>query len=591
VSDGLEDLSRDSLVALVRALRGDLSTPPSSSADDTRRLLHDLRLHQVELEQQNQELRESQQDLEASRARYADLFDSAPVGCCTLDRSCVVLGMNLTGASMLGLDRATLVGCALPSLFRGDSAAALLAHVRACFEGKAPAFEASFVHRQLGPVVLEFLSSPVREGQGVVVAAHTVFRDVTTRRVADEALRKAEEQRQRAEQERLALLDRERTARLAAERAARVKDEFLAVVSHELRTPVAAVLMWSEVLRRAEDGEQRARALDAIDESARAQSRLIDDLIEVARGVRENQPSLRLAPVDLFALVSGCVASNSPLAAERGVELICSGDEGCELQADAERLRQVIDNLLSNALKFTPRGGSVTVTVEASAEAIVLRVSDTGEGIEPAFLPDIFEPFRQEDGSSTRAAGGLGLGLAIVRELIGLHGGRIAASSAGKGKGATFTATFPRAPGGLGPTPATGGSALPVGVTVLLVDDDEVTSAALRQLLEGHGALVREARSVDQAIAQVEQAPPDVVVSDLAMPGKDGFHFLKELRAIDGRRGRHTPVVALTAATNDLDRDRALRAGFERHVPKHVAPDELVSVIATLAAAAGDRAG
>jgi signal transduction histidine kinase/ActR/RegA family two-component response regulator len=381
------------------------------------------------------------------------------------------------------------------------------------------------------------------------------------------------------------------SARREAEIANRAKDEFLATVSHELRTPLNAILGWTSSARR---GVVRDldRALATVERSARAQARIIDDVLDVAR-IASGKLRLNIAPTDVRQAMFGALEAVRPAADAKGITLeIAVDDKVGMIGADADRLQQVVWNLLSNAVKFTPTGGRVRFHVAKDGASIVLSVTDTGEGIAPEFLPHVFELFRQADGSTTRRHQGLGLGLAIVKQLVVAHGGTIRAKSDGLGRGATFVAVLPArtAPALRSPPEhnGTAGLALVAGavrlddVRVLLVDDEDDTRQLAREVLTGHGAVVEEACSAQEALWKLGSFRPDVMVTDIGLPYTDGFSLIGHVRKLPPELGGQTPAIALTAYALAEDRDRALAAGFQQHVPKPVDPLELVSCIADL---------
>jgi len=389
----------------------------------------------------------------------------------------------------------------------------------------------------------------------------------------------------------LRLYEEARQARRAAEDANRLKDDFLATLSHELRTPLNAILGWARMLRtRALDPAARDKAIGTIERNALAQAQIVEDLLDVSRVVTGSL-RLDLQPVDLPALIESAVTTIRPAAEAKGIELRCRVDRVEPMVGDPGRLQQVVWNLLSNATKFTPPGGRIEVRVERRDANVDVRVSDTGAGISPDFLPHVFERFRQADSTTTRVHGGLGLGLAIVRHLVELHGGTVEARSAGLGKGATFTVCLPIRPPTRAAVPRHSAPATvtvpaitkvhPVlaGVEVLVVDDEpdarELVAAVLRQ----HGATIRTADSAQAALDALREARPAVLVADIAMPGEDGHSLIRRIR--EARLG--VPAVALTAYARPEDRRRALDAGFEMHLSKPVEPDELVDAVADLA--------
>jgi PAS domain S-box-containing protein len=383
-----------------------------------------------------------------------------------------------------------------------------------------------------------------------------------------------------------------------AEEANRAKDEFLAVVSHELRTPLNAMLGWAKMLQTgALPPERQRQAYASIERNARAQAQLVDDLLDVSR-IITGKLRLNVGRVDLPRAVAAAVETVRPTAEAKGVALHVALDPGAgPVSGDADRLQQVVWNLLSNALRHTPRGGRVDVRLAARSGEAEVRVEDTGEGIAPAFLPHLFERFRQADASTTRPHGGLGLGLSIVKHLVELHGGSVAAESAGAGRGATFLVRLPLAPSAAvpGPRPAVDAPVAPVadglapppelaGLRVLVVDDEADARELLGALLAHAGVEVEAVASAEAALERLRAARYDVIVSDVGMPGVDGYAFLRRVRALPDGQGGRTPAVALTAFARLEDRTRALLAGFQIHVPKPVEPAELLAVVASVVA-------
>ena len=388
-------------------------------------------------------------------------------------------------------------------------------------------------------------------------------------------------ERIRVENEREILLESEKAARRDAESANRAKDEFLATLSHELRTPLNAIVGWAHLLKTGQlDEGQRARAVDVIDRNAKAQSQIVADVLDVSRIVM-GKLRLDVRPVALATVVEEALDTLRPAAAAKEIQLEASltGDE--RVSGDPDRLQQIVWNLISNAIKFTPSGGSVRVRLRRADGHVDVVVEDTGAGIRPDFLPHVFERFRQSDSSSTRAHGGLGLGLALVRHLVELHGGTVSAESLGQGHGATFTVRLPL----MLAEARDRAEALAVdlqGLRVLVVDDDgearERVAAALRHV----GAQVRTAANVIEALADVDQHPPSVIVSDLEMAGGDGYQFIRRLRALAPEQGGTIPAAALTAHAQPEEVRRALEAGFQRHLTKPSA-DDIARAVAALA--------
>jgi len=382
-------------------------------------------------------------------------------------------------------------------------------------------------------------------------------------------------------------------ARRDAEAATRAKDEFLAVLSHELRTPLTAMLGWTRMLRSGTlDAATTTRAFETIDRNARLQAQLVEDLLDVSRIVSGN---LRLdcRPVSLMGVIEAAVRAVRPAADAKGVTVgFVMTTAAADVSGDSGRLEQVIWNLLSNGVKFTPSGGRIDVSLESDGDEAIVRVRDTGRGIDPAFLPQIFDRFRQADSRITRAYGGLGLGLAIVRHLVELHHGRVTAESAGPGQGATFTVCLPRLrhaePTETLRVPAVARRSLVdsqrslKGVRVLIVDDEPDARDMLTVVLESRGAEITAVASARQALEALEWVRPDVIVSDIGMPDQDGYELMRNVRARDVRRGGSVPAIALTAYARGEDRQSAFAAGYQRHIAKPVDPDELADAVALL---------
>ncbi|HWO01569.1 MAG TPA: ATP-binding protein, partial [Blastocatellia bacterium] len=399
--------------------------------------------------------------------------------------------------------------------------------------------------------------------------------------------------------ERARLYEAEQRARLEAEAANRMKDEFLATVSHELRSPLNSILGWVSLMREGKlDEEATARALETVERSARAQNRIISDLLDVSR-IISGQLRLNVRPLEPAGIIEAAVEAVRPAADGKSVRLdvVLDRDAG-PVSGDADRLQQIVWNLVSNAIKFTPRGGHAQVRLERVGSQIEIIVSDTGVGIDPEFIPYVFDRFRQEDSSSTRRQGGLGLGLAIVRHLVELHGGTVHAESEGEGKGATFVVRLPLM---ISRTTVSGGEldhpavsrnevmlecpAQLAGLRALIVDGDANARDLVTAILAECEAEVKTAASAEEALAlfgEHSEWQPDVLISDIEMSGIDGYELMRLVRKLPAERGGSVPAVALTAYARMEDRMKALSAGFQMHVPKPVEPAELLTVLASV---------
>jgi PAS domain S-box-containing protein len=394
--------------------------------------------------------------------------------------------------------------------------------------------------------------------------------------------------------ERDALLEGERNARMMAQRAARMKDEFLATLSHELRTPLNAILGWTQLLRARGMPEpaEFTRGMEVIERNCRAQVRLIDDLLDLSR-IMSGRFRLDVQQVALLDIVRSALDSIEPTARAKGVRLESVLDpKSVVVSGDPARLQQVFWNLLSNAVKFTPKGGRIQVLLQRVNSHIEFSVSDTGIGIPGNFLPHVFERFSQKDSSTQREYGGLGLGLAISKQLVDLHGGQIQAKSMGEGQGATFVVTLPlimlgkeqRGPR-VHPTAGEISEAVPLprldGLRVLVVDDEGDALELIRRVLEGQGAVVSTVRSANDALRVLDSHSPDLLISDIGMPGMDGYQFMRRLRAAEPK-DRRTPALALTAFARPDDRKHAILAGYQAHLAKPFDMAELAIVVAGL---------
>ncbi len=446
-------------------------------------------------------------------------------------------------------------------------------------------WEHTFPIRRADGVYRWFLSRalPLRDADGEVSLWFGSNTDIT-------------EQREHAD-ERHRLLESERAARSSAERASFLKDEFLATLSHELRTPLNAILGWTQLLR-AGDGEpgDMREGLETIERNARAQTRIIEDLLEMSR-IISGKTRLDVQTTDLAGVIEGAIDALRPAAAAKNVRIVKVLDPVQPISGDPARLQQVLWNLLANAIKFTPKGGRVNVVLQRVNSHVEIVVSDNGEGIAPEFLPYVFDRFRQQDASQTRHHSGLGLGLSIVKNLVELHGGSVRVQSDGPGKGATFTVALPLVPVRQDDSAGRHPEAAPEmrclvkveldGVRVLVVDDERDSLELVRRLLKDCKADVLLASSAEDGLRLVKENSPDVIVSDIGMPGKDGLEMMRELRARSALQQARIPAIALTAFARSEDRTRAMLAGYQVHLSKPVEPQELLAAVANLAGRTG----
>ncbi|MBI4696402.1 MAG: response regulator [Gammaproteobacteria bacterium] len=433
----------------------------------------------------------------------------------------------------------------------------------------------------------------------ILRAKVAVFAELFRKNHALENLNRELEQRVEARTAQIEkLLVRAEDARREAEAANRLKDEFLATISHELRTPLHAISGWIEILKvPGVDAATRAKAVETIERNARLQGRLVGEILDVSR-IITGRLRLELAPLDLNTVVEAAIDTLRPTAAAKDVALHAAlGTAPVTLTGDAQRLQQVVWNLVSNGVKFAQQGGNVWVALGGDETAVELTVLDDGPGIAPEFLPYIFERFRQGDSSSTRPHQGLGLGLAIVRHLVEMHGGRVDAANRSDRPGARFVVRLPRAavewPAALQPATTQDAREKPEsalsGVRVLVVDDEADGREAVAALLEKWGAAAHVASSASEAYALVPRALPHVLIADIEMPGEDGYTLVRRLRALPAAEGGALPAVALTAYAGPDDRARALAAGFQAHLAKPVEPLALLDAVRALAAPAGER--
>jgi PAS domain S-box-containing protein len=507
-----------------------------------------------------------------------ELLNNAPCGFLTFTDDGLIVAANDTLHAMLGHESGALRGRHVESLLSVAGRIFYQTHF----------FPLLKLHGKVEEIYLALRS---KDGEDVPVLANAARNERGGVTLSDCVL---VPMRRRSEYE-----DQILHAKRAAEAATRAKDEFLAVVSHELRTPLNAILGWAQMLRTGKlDEATGARALEIIERNANSQAQLIEDILDFSR-IISGKLRIDVRPVDLAAVIEAAADVLRPAADAKGIGLQTVLDTTVGLiSGDPDRLQQVLWNLISNAVKFTPKGGRVQVTLARVNSNAEIVVADTGEGISAEFLPYVFERFRQADPSTTRRHGGLGLGMAITRHLVELHGGTVSAFSPGEGQGATFTIrlplmsvhrveqpttviTLPRSPADEFDMQY---AALPSleGLRVLVVDDERDARDLLTAVLTQSGAEVTTAATVAEAVATLRRERFNLLVSDIEMPDEDGYALIRQVRASEEGRGRRTPAIALTAHARFADRMRALAAGFQMHIPKPVQPAELVVVVANL---------
>lgn len=530
-------------------------------------------------------------EAETARARLAAIVDSSDDAIIAIDLDGVIDSWNQAAERLYGYTAQEAVGQPITTLIppeRPGEEESILERLR--LGERVERVETARRRKDGSAVDVSLTTSPVKNDRGEVIGASKIARDNTERKRAEEAIRAAYEQ--------------ESAARAEAELANRLKDEFLATVSHELRSPLNSILGWSRMLNEKRlDEEKSALALEIIHKSANAQNQLIGDLLDVSR-IITGKSRLEMRVIELPPIIEAATDAARPAADAKKIRLVSALDPAAgPVSGDADRLQQVIWNLLSNAVKFTPVEGEITIRLEHEGAHVRLTVSDTGEGIEPEFLPFVFDRFRQFESRPARVHGGLGLGLAIVRHLVELHGGTVSAASRGRGQGATFIVTLPLAAprkessdierdrlAGAGEIPQSHAPAPDHlhDLRVLVVDDEPDARNLLGLILTSYDAEVRNCASAAEALQILDEWRPDVLVSDIGMPFEDGYELMRKVRAREPERGGLVPALALTAYARAEDAQRAIEAGYQAHVPKPVAPDELAAVVASLAGRGGN---
>jgi PAS domain S-box-containing protein len=524
-------------------------------------------------------LRRAETALDDSEFRFRCMIENVTdFAMLLMDPKGRIITWNVGAERLLGWSSAEAVGKSGAMIFSPESAQEQSTHEmeRAAEFGRA-ADEGWHVRKSGARFWGSGVLTAVRDEAGELTGFVKVLRDETARK--------------QAETERAELLKREQSARAEAENATRLKDQFLAMLSHELRTPISSILVWARMLRENLcEPSEREEGLEVIERSAEAQKQLLDDLLDVSR-IASGKTRLERTETNLTDLVRLAIDSHLPTAKAKNVTLKTelATDIGA-ISADPDRLRQVAGNLVHNAVKFTPSGGRVEVHLRKDGDWIVFSVSDTGKGIEPEFLPHVFTAFSQADVSSTRAFGGLGLGLAISKELVELHGGTIIAESKGAGEGSTFTVRLPLTePDTLAKRKGRKREAnaskagLAAGTKILLIEDEQQTRDAVELLLEKSGAAVTSTATAAEAFAAFEKSRPDVIISDIGLPEEDGYQLLQRIRTLEmENKEPPTPAIALTAFASNTDRRLARESGFHKHIAKPVTAAMLLAAVATL---------
>ena len=523
--------------------------------------------------------RTAEEELRRSERRFRAIYDEAHGGIALVDAQGCFVDVNPALLRMLGSAREEVLGRSVASMappeFREQIEKQFTAAADQAWRGEFPLQDArgGLVHMQWS------LSAPVGPSLRVATAI-----DVS--------------ERHDLEQRRHELLEREQAARVQAERHSRTKDDFIAVLSHELRTPLNAIVGWVHILKRRGVTPEGLKGLDAIERNVKTQARIISDILDVSR-INSGKLQLDRQWLDPAELVLSSIASLSSTIDERRI-MVETDLEGAHERAylDAARYQQILWNLMTNAVKFSPEGGRVQVTLARRGDRLVLQVRDFGAGIKPEFLPHLFDRFTQSDSPGNRRHGGLGLGLSIVKHLVDLHGGQAGAVSAGPGHGALVWGGLPAAGGaevGAPPTPEIGGDEENVepghtldGIQVLVVEDDPEAREMMAIVLGDRGATVRMAADYDGALAQMRLAPPHVLVSDIGLPGQDGYELARAVRALD-RDGARLPLIALTAFARPEDQRKSMEAGFDVHLAKPLKPHLLLGAIAQLLPASGPQ--
>ena len=531
-------------------------------------------------------------ELDPADALRAAVFDQVAVGIAVSSLDGSLIETNAKCAEILGYTRDELRGRTLLDITHPEDLGASRRAMQQLLEGSisAQTFEKRYIRKDGSEMWSWTTVTLLEDAQGQPLRFIGVIEDIGVRKREERALQ--DEARIRK-----TLLDSERAARNAAERMSEMKGDFLATLSHELRTPLNAIVGWAQILRtRPSNAEQLAKGLETIERNARVQAQLIEDLLDMSR-ITSGKLRLNIQRLHPASVVEAAIETVRTAADAKGIRLEQFIDPAAgPISGDPGRLQQVMWNLLSNAIKFTPRGGKVQILLQRVNSHVELSVADTGCGVKAEFMPHLFERFRQGDNPTTRHHGGLGLGLSIVKSLVELHGGSVTATSAGENQGTTVTVVLPltvvyqpddderaHPTSSLPPEPTDFVSMELNDLTVLVVDDQPDARELILRVLEDCSARVITAASAEEAVPLVESRRPDVLITDIGMPGADGYELLRRVRDLGASRGGRVPAIALTAFARSEDRTRALRAGFMVHVSKPVDPSELVATVAAVA--------
>ena len=523
---------------------------------------------------------------EKAKAHLAAIVESSEDAIISKDLSSVITSWNRGAERLFGYTAQEAIGQPVTILMPPERFNEELSILKRIRSGESIEHYETVRRRKEGTLLqISLTVSPISDVNGKIIGASKIARDIT--------------ERKHAEVEREQLLASERQALERAELEARMKDEFLAILSHELRTPLNAIFGWANILRTSDNPAEITEGLDVIERNARAQTKIIEDLLDMSR-IISGKVRLDVQRVELLSVINSAIESVKPMAAAKQIRLTSVLDPlAGPVSGDPARLQQVLWNLLTNALKFTSKGGRVHVVLERVNSHLEISVHDTGSGIAPDFLPYVFDRFRQADASTTREQRGLGLGLAIVKNLAELHGGSVRAKSPGANKGSTFTIVLPMVmvnieadPNRRHPRAVTQeleAERLDLhGVRVLAVDDEADARHLIKRILSGCGAQVETADSGAASLRFLRKTKPHVLIMDIGMPNEDGYEAIRKVRQLTSEEGGKVPAIALTAFARSEDRRRAILNGFQMHIAKPVEPSELIAMVASLAGRTGD---